>query len=84
MSQTTWIRVRDTRTDSILPNPVPASFLDRFEYLSEVPSSRNTRDITEPTQPGQDIPDEVIITEPETQTANGRTQPINGKKVRNA
>lgn len=84
MSQTTWIRVRDTRTDSILPNPVPATFVDRFDYLAEVPSSRNARDITEPAQPGQNTPDEVPITEPETPTANGRTQPINGKKVRNA
>lgn len=58
-----WIRVRDTRTDEILPNPVPAAFLDRFDYLREVPSSRRRADrvrLEEPVQPAAGVP----ITEP--------------------
>lgn len=83
---TTWIRVRDTRTDDILPNPVPLAWLDKFEYLQEVPSSKAKRQVgvTEPVQPPQLTPDTVDITEPEKPTAAGRNTPINGKKDRNA
>lgn len=82
---TKWIRVRDNRTDDILPNLVPIAWLDKFEYLQEVPSSKAQRtvDVTEPVQPPQLTPD-TVITEPKPQTAAGRTTPINGKKDRNA
>lgn len=66
---TRWIRVQDTRTKEVLPNLVPAEFLDRFDYLKETPSSRKA-DVTEPVQPAAEVP----ITEPESPKANsGRT-----------
>lgn len=68
---TRWIRVRDTRTDQILPNPVPVEFLDRFDYLVETPSSRAAREITEPVDPAAEVP----ITEPQRPKANSG-QPI--------
>lgn len=72
---TQWIRVRDTRTDEILPNPVPVAFLEKFDYLKEVPSSRRRADrvrLTEPVQPAAGVPSTTeetsksIITEPAT------------------
>lgn len=54
MSATEWVRVRDTRTDKILPHLVPRKHLATFDYLKEVPSSRRKADrvqITEPVQP---------------------------------
>lgn len=61
---TQWIRVRDTRTNEILPNPVPVAFLEKFDYLKEIPSSRAGRRefLEEPVQPGAGVP----ITEPLT------------------
>lgn len=75
---TRWIRVQDTRTGDILPNPVPSEFLDRFDFLKETPSSRKT-DVTEPVQPSAEVP----VTEPESPQANsGRpiTEPAKPEK----
>lgn len=38
-----FIRVRDTRTNEILPDPVPENWLDIFDHLKEVPSSASER-----------------------------------------
>lgn len=66
---TRWIRVRDTRTNAILPNLVPESFLQKFNYLRETPSSRKAT-VTEPTQPAEAVP----VAEPFIPQANsGRT-----------
>lgn len=79
---TQWIRVRDTRTNEILPNPVPAVFVEKFDYLKEVPSSRRRADrvrLTEPVQPAAGVP----IEEPLTETGHGKpiTEPAKpGKK----
>lgn len=67
-----WIRVRDTRTNDILPHSVPRSHLDRFDHLKEVPSSRKRADrvvVTEPAQPAAGIP----LQEPEAPANSGRT-----------
>lgn len=78
---TQWIRVRDTRTNDILPNPVPLAFLKKFEYLKEVPSSRKKSErvrLEEPIQPGEAVP----ITEPQANTGHTTiTEPAKpGKK----
>lgn len=78
---TTWIRVRDTRTGLILPNQVPLSFLEKFDYLQETPQSRNARQakmatLQEPIQPAQQTPETTEITEPDvksTPAKSGRT-----------
>lgn len=79
---TQWIRVRDTRTNEILPNPVPAAFAEKFDYLKEVPSSRRRADrvrLTEPVQPAAGVP----IEEPLAEIGHGKpiTEPAKpGKK----
>ena len=61
----TFIRVRDTRTNEILPNEVPAAWLDIFPHLKELASSSQ---VTEPeTAPTRD----TIITEPATPEKRG-------------
>lgn len=67
---TRWIRVQNTRTGEILPNSVPESFLIKFKYLRETPSSRKAAEITEPVQPAANVPE---ITEPATPANSGRT-----------
>ena len=65
-----FIRVRDTRTDQILPSPVPRKHLDYFPHLKEVPSSREGSQslVTEPVQPAAAAP----VQEPETPAAGGK------------
>lgn len=58
-----FVRVRDTRTNEILPHSVPRAHLDIFGYLKEVPSEKRgteTVTVTEPVQPAQEAP----VTEP--------------------
>lgn len=74
MAETEWVRVRDTRTDKILPNLVPRKHLDIYDYLKEVPSARRKKDrvaLTEPLQPGALAPGSttVEVTEPATTKA---------------
>ena len=67
-----WIRVRDTRTNEILPNRVPRAHLDHYPHLKEVPSSRaRTEHATEPAQPAAGVP----ITEPQTPADRGPATP---------
>lgn len=68
---TRWIRVQDTRTKEILPHSVPESFLLKFKYLRETPSSRKAAEVTEPVQPAAEVPE--IITEPDVPANSGRT-----------
>lgn len=71
-----WIRVQDTRTKQILPNSVPDTFLAKFPYLKEVPSSRRAGSqpdasqsavlvpqIDEPAESGKNV-NTTTITEP--------------------
>lgn len=74
MAETEWVRVRDTRTNQILPNRVPRAHLDIFDYLKEVPSSRKRADrvtVTEPVQPAAGVP----VTEPQTPAKRGSATP---------
>lgn len=69
---TEWVRVRDTRTNDILPNLVPRVHLDLFDYLKEVPSARLKADrvpITEPVQPAQQA---LPVQEPKAPAARGK------------
>lgn len=67
-----FIRVRDTRTDAILPHTVPRAHLKAFPHLREVPSSRaRTEPVTEPVQPAEGVP----VTEPETPADRGKATP---------
>lgn len=63
-----FIRVRDTRTDAILPHTVPRAHLESFPYLKEVPSSRKADRVrvTEPVQPAAGVP----VTEPHQSPAD--------------
>lgn len=65
---TRWVRVRDTRTNQILPNSVPESFLKKFNYLRELPSSRKAQ-VTEPVQPAEAVP----VVEPFIPASSGQT-----------
>lgn len=51
-----WIRVQDTRTKQILPNSVPETFLAKFAYLKEVPSSRHSGSQPDASQPAALVP----------------------------
>ncbi|WP_341394066.1 hypothetical protein [Arthrobacter sp. G119Y2] len=69
-----WIRVRDTRTNEILPHTVPRAHLDIYDHLKEVPSSRKRADrvtVTEPVQPAAGVP----VTEPHTPAKRGQATP---------
>jgi hypothetical protein len=69
-----WIRVRDTRTNEILPHTVPRAHLDSYDHLKEVPSSRKREDcvtVTEPVQPAAGVP----VTEPHTPADRGQATP---------
>lgn len=84
MAETTeWVRVRDTNTDQILPNPVPRAFLDLFGYLKEVPSSRHNGEeesVTEPVQPGALAPGTTTVQEPKAPAPRGKaTTPVTEK-----
>lgn len=75
MAETEWVRVRDTRTNEILPNLVPRLHLDLFDHLKEVPSARKKADrviITEPAQPAAGVP----VQEPETSATGGKASPV--------
>lgn len=75
MAETEWVRVRDTRTDKILPNLVPRLHLDLVDYLKEVPSAHKKADrvvITEPVQPAAGVP----VQEPETSAVGGKATPV--------
>lgn len=63
-----FVRVRDTRTNKILPHRVPRAHLGIFAHLKEVPSGKRkseTTTVTEPVQPAMEAP----VTEPATAEA---------------
>lgn len=67
-----FIRVRDIRTNEILPHAVPKAHLKYFDYLKEVPSSKAARANREEAE--ADLT--VLVEEPAGRGPKGRTTSI--------
>lgn len=75
-----WIRVQDTRTKQILPNTVPVTFLEKFDYLKEVPSSRRTGSQPDASQTAALVPIEEPVDLSSTKTTITEPARKPGKK----